>query len=349
MVKVVCPNCAADLDVAADAPIHTCDYCGTAIQVNVMFGDKGAGDAAAGGDPKENYIIKDHYIIRCHYNQDMVKSLLVDWVKKIPGAPQDFEDAANINEIKLKFYPIWVGEYAATSDYVGLDDWPNFSRPAPDRPGWYEMVTYSPRQESGRVIREYQIPLMALPEQRLPAYLRDYAVTTTGKEYFDIKHVKKLSGEIIDSALKMNDARANMRQQVLDRQAREMHKEVKQIQSRSDDVQEKGVYYIHFPVYQINFIYNGKPHDALVDGSSGRIVYVKAPISKEFRAKTMGAGGAFLGGGLVLFLVGLLSAIGIIVPAIIPVAGISIGACLIIVGFLFFGLNMRKQASEKQR
>jgi len=337
MVKVVCPNCAADLDVATDAPIHTCDYCGTAIQVNVMFGDKGVG-----GESNENFIIKDHFIIRCHYNQDQVKNLLVDWVKKIPGAPQDFEDSANINEIKLKFYPIWVGEYSATSDYVGIDDWPNFSHPAPDKPGWYEHVSYSPRQEQGRVIREYQIPLMALPEQRIPTYLRDYAVTTTGKEYFDIKHVKKLSGEIIDSALKMVDAKATMRQQVLDRQAREMHKEVKQIQTRNDDIKEKGVYYIHFPMYQISFIYNGKPHDALVDGSSGRIVFVKAPISKEFKAKTTMGGLAFLGIGLALLLMG------IFIAAII-VAGISIGACLMVVGFLFFSLNMRKQASEKQR
>ncbi|MBN2153016.1 MAG: hypothetical protein JW839_16305 [Candidatus Lokiarchaeota archaeon] len=344
MVKIVCPNCAADLDVASDAPIHTCDYCGTAIQVSVMFGDKGEGGMVAGGEPKDAYIIKDHYIIRCHYNQDQVKNLLVDWVKKIPGAPQDFEESANISELKLRFYPIWVGEYAATSDYVGIDDWPNFSHPAPDRPGWYEHVSYSPRQESGRVIREYQIPLMALPEQRLPSYLRDYAVTTTGKEYFDIKHVKKLSGEIIDSAMKMNEAKASMHQQVLDRQTREMHKEVKQIQSRTDDVQEKGVYYIHFPVYQIGFVYNGKPHDALIDGSSGRIVHVKVPISTEFKMKATVGGLASIGAGLALILLGLL------IPGMpIVVAGVAIGACAIIVGMLVFSLILRKQVSEKQR
>lgn len=339
MVKVTCPNCAADLEVATDAPIHTCDYCGTAIQVSAIFGGEGA--AAGGG--KESFIIKDHFIIRCHYNQDQVKNLLVDWVKKIPGAPQDFEESANINELKLKFYPIWVGEYAATSDYVGLDDWPNFSHPAPDRPGWFEHVSYSPKQESGRVIREYQIPLMALPEQRIPAYLRDYAVTTTGKEYFDIKHVKTLSGEIIDSAFKMNDAKANMHQQVIDRQTREMHKEVKQIQSRNDSIQEKGVYYIHFPVYQIGFIYNGKQHDALIDGSSGRIINVKVPMSTEFKAKATGGGLAAIGIGAALIIMGLL------LQAIMLVAGISIGACAIIVGILIFSLVTRKQVSEKQR
>jgi hypothetical protein len=343
MVKLTCPNCAADLDVATDAPIHTCEYCGTAIQVSVAFGDKGTGGAAAGGQPKESLVIKDHYIIRCHYNQDQVKNLLVDWVKKIPGAPQDFEDSANISDIKLTFYPLWVGEYAATSDYVGLDDWPQFSHPAPDKPGWYEHVAYFKKQEQGRVIREYQIPLMALPEQRLPSYLRDYAVTTTGKEYFDIKHVKKLSGSIIDSTYKMADAKANMNQQVLNRQAQEMHKEVTTIQSRNDNITEKGVFYIHFPVYNIEFTYNNKKHDALIDGSSGRIINVKVPVSTEFRAKTISAGFAFLLAGLALII------LGATVLTTILVAGITIGVCLAIISFMFFGLNMRKQASEKQR
>nr|MDO8111854.1 hypothetical protein [Candidatus Sigynarchaeota archaeon] len=79
MVKLTCPNCSADIEVPANAPIHTCEYCGTAIQVSVLFG---GGGAAAGGVPKDQYIIKDHYIIRCHYQQGQAKNLLVDWVKK---------------------------------------------------------------------------------------------------------------------------------------------------------------------------------------------------------------------------------------------------------------------------
>lgn len=337
MVKIACPNCAADLDVPA-APIHTCDYCGTAIQVAAMTG----GAAPAAGGDKSQFIIKDHYIVKCAYNQEQVKNLLVDWVKKIPGAPQDFEDAANISKLNLTFYPMWVGEYAATSDYVGLDNWPQFAKPAHDKPGWYEIKTYYKKEESGKVIREYQKPLMAVDMEKLPKYLRDYVVTTTGKVYFDIQHVKKLGGKIIDSIYKYDDAKANLRQQVIDSQSAEMHKEVDTISSRRDDIQEKGVYYIHFPLYEIEFEYRGKIHDALVDGSNGRIVHVKVPVSAEFRAKTLTAMGAFGGVGAVLLILGL-------TQAAIQIFGLGAGAGLIVVAILFLMMNLRSQVSEKQR
>ncbi len=337
MVKITCPNCAADLDVPA-APIHTCDYCGTAIQVAAMVG----GAVPAAGD-KAQFIVKDHFIVKCAYNQEQVKNLLVDWVKKIPGAPQDFEEAANISKLNLTFYPLWVGEYAVTSDYVGIDNWPQFAKPAFDRPGWYEIKSYYKKEESGRVIREYQKPLMAVDMLTLPKYLRDYVVTTTGKVYFDIQHVKKLGGKVIDSIYKYDEAKANLRQQVMDSQSAEMHKEVRQITNRRDDIQEKGVYYIHFPLYEIEFEYRGKIHNALIDGSNGRIVHVKVPVSAEFRAKTLTAMGAFGGVGAVLLILGLtVSTFGMIF-------GVVGGAGLIVVALLFLAINLRSKVSEKQR
>jgi len=337
MPKITCPNCAADLDVP-DAPIHTCDFCGTAIQVSTMVA---VGATPAPGE-KEQFIIKNHFIIKCQYDQAQVKNLLVDWVKKIPGAPQDFEEAANISQNDLIFYPMWVGEYAATSDYVGIDDWPQFSHPAVDRPGWYEYVSYYKKEESGHIIREYQKPLMAMDTLKFPKYLRDYIVTTTGKVYFDIQHVKKLGGSILDSIYQMDEAKANLRQQVLDSQSAEMHKEIVQITNRTDNIQEKGVFYIHFPLYEIKFEYRGKIHDALVDGSNGRIIHVKVPVSLEFRAKTITAMGAFGSVGVLLIILGAISTIG-------QVFGIGAGVGLIVVALMLLALNLRSKVSEKQK
>ncbi|MHA1684378.1 MAG: hypothetical protein ACTSUE_25805 [Promethearchaeota archaeon] len=340
MIDLECPNCGADLSVPPDAPIHTCEYCGTAIQVSSMVdegAEKGGTDAQ-----KKNFIIQDHYIIRCKYPPDMAQDLLVDWVQKIPGAPKGFEDAANIHTMNLKFYPLWVGEIAATSDYVGLDNWPEFYSPAIDKAGWYEGVSYHKREESGRIIREYQIPIMALDVEKLPKYLRDYIVTTTGKEYFDINHCKKLGGTIVDSIHTYDQAKDLVLQQALNRQTKEMHKEVMEITSRNDDIKQKGLYYIHFPVYEVEFTYNGKAHDALIDGSSGRIIHVKVPVSKEFRAKTLGAAGAFGAIGALSIALGLVSLLGA------GFFGVGTGIGLIIVAFMFLGLNLRRKASESQ-
>ena len=191
MVKIVCPNCAADLEVPPN-PIHTCDFCGTAIQVSQMVGPDGSNITGQKltEKAKSTYIIKDHYLIRCHYTGQESQSIMEDWVKKVPGAPQDLEASVRHSSRELKFYPIWVGEYKASSSYVGKDDWPSFSHPAHDRAGWYEHVRYHKREEKGDIHREYQIPLLAWSEKSVPKYLRNYAVTTTGKEFFDITHVK---------------------------------------------------------------------------------------------------------------------------------------------------------------
>ena len=306
MVKIICPNCAADLDISP-APIHTCDFCGTAIQVSNMVGPDGqniTGEAIT-EEAQNTFILKDHYVIRCNYESHEVQAIMEDWITKVPGAPQDFETTATITQNELKFYPLWVGEYKADSNYTGSDNWPNFSHPAHDRAGWFEHVSYYQQEEQGNVKREYQIPLLAFNENRIPKYLRNYRVPTTGKEYFDINHVKSVRGEVVDSAFTFEEAKNKMFQTVLNRQAGEMHKEVVNIIQRNDDVQENGVYYIHFPVYEIKFTYKKKQYEAFVDGSTGRIINIDVPLSTTFRALTIAAGTGHIAIGLGLFISGL--------------------------------------------
>lgn len=343
MVKIVCPNCAADLDVPP-APIHTCEYCGTAIQVSQMVGPEGeniTGEELT-EEAKETYILKEHYQITCEYNHKQAQLLMEDWITKIPGAPQDFENTAVITHNELKFYPIWVGEYKVSSSYVGIDNWPNFGRPAHDKPGWYEHVSYYKREETGDIHREYQIPLLALSEKGVPKYLRNYSITTTGKEYFDIQHVKELSGEIIDSIFTVDEAKQRMQQAVLARQTNEMHKEVVHIKQRGDDMDERGVFYIHFPVYEMKFTYGNKEYEAFIDGSTGRVIHIDVPISTKFRLITLslGAGHAAAGTGLLIAGLNLAS---------MTFLGISAGIGLIATGIAFIVLNFRRGAQEKQR
>ncbi|MBD3351390.1 MAG: hypothetical protein GF364_07875 [Candidatus Lokiarchaeota archaeon] len=342
MVKIVCPNCAADLDVP-NAPIHTCEYCGTAIQVSQMVGPEGkniTGEKVT-EEAKNTYVFKEHFIIRSQYNGSQAQNLMEDWIVKIPGAPQDFESTATITERKLKFYPIWVGEYKSSSQYAGLDNWPSFSKPAFDRPGWYEYVSYYKKEERGTVHREYQIPLLALHKTKIPKYLRDYNITTTGKEYFDIQHVKELGGDIIDSVFSLNEAKQTMYQGVIQRQNSEIYKEVTQITSRNDNIEERGVYYIHFPVYEFKFTYGKKQYEAFIDGSNGRIIHIDVPISTRFRVITLSVGGAHAAAGTGLLISGLS------VPSI-AFFGIAAGIGILATGLVFILLNFRRGAREKQ-
>ncbi|MEM2146934.1 MAG: hypothetical protein QW279_16345, partial [Candidatus Jordarchaeaceae archaeon] len=294
-MNINCPNCGADLQVRNDAVIHTCEYCGTAIQVSKMIAE-----SATTKREKQRFILKDHYIVRCLYKPDQAKNLLAAWISKIPGTPKDFETETNIHSQKLVFYPLWVGQYAADTQYLGLDDWPQFSHPAPDAPGWYEHVSYYKKEETGEVIREYQVPIVGVSLDKRQEYLSDYIVTVTGKEYFDIKYVKAVNGEIIDSTLSYDEVRSRMRQKVALSQEKEIRKEVKVIQSRNDNIKEEALYYIHLPVYEFEYTYKRKKYRALIDGSNGRIIHVETPLTGSFRAKTITLGTIHIAVGILL-------------------------------------------------
>lgn len=332
-MNINCPNCGADLQVRNDAVIHTCEYCGTAIQVSKMIAE-----SATTKREKQKFILKDHYIVRCLYKPDQAKNLLAAWISKIPGTPQDFEAETNIHSQKLVFYPLWVGQYAADTQYRGLDDWPKFYHPAPDAPGWYEHVSYYKKEETGEVIREYQVPIVGVSLDKRQEYLRDYIVTVTGKEYFDIKHVKAVNGEIIDSTLSYDEVRSRMRQNVALSQEKEIRKEVKVIQSRNDNIKEEALYYIHLPVYEFEYTYKRKKYRALIDGSNGRIIHVETPLTGSFRAKTITLGTIHI-------------AVGILLPLFfyktVPFLILG-GLALIALGIMFFAINLRRKAKEKQ-
>ncbi|WXG42311.1 MAG: hypothetical protein WED07_16355 [Candidatus Freyarchaeum deiterrae] len=333
-MDISCPNCGADLSVREDAVIHTCDYCGTAIQVSKMVAEPGVSKKE-----KKKYILKDHYIVRCHYTPDQAKNLLGAWISKVPGAPKNFEAATNIHSQKLTFYPLWVGQYAADTPYRGLDDWPRFSTPAYDAPGWYEHVSYYKKEETGEVIREYQIPLIGISLDKSQESLKNYIVTVSGKEYFDIKHVKDVNGEIIDSELSYDEVKNRLNQNVLGSQEREIRKEVKIIESRNDNIKEEALYYIHLPIYEIQYTYKRKDYKALIDGSNGRIINAQTPITRSFRAETLTLGAAHVAAGALLIL---------LFYKTIPFLSIAGGLGIIALGILFFAVNFRRKAEEKQ-
>jgi len=341
LIEIVCPNCAANIKLPTFAPVHTCGFCGTAIQVDQIAGPDGksiTGEELP-EETKRTLIFNDHYIVRANYTGKEAQTIMEDWIKKRPQAPHDFETSATITRNNLKFYPIWVGEFTASSRYAGLDNWPEFHHPAHDRAGWYERVSYMRRTETGFVLREYNIPLLGL--KSVPKHLRNYVVPTTSKEYFDITHVKELGGTIEDSVYSVEDAKRTLRLAVFNRQMNEMRKEVHTITNREDDLEEGDIFYIQFPVYEIEFHYNAKKYQAFIDGSTGRVIHIDVPISRKFKLFSLiaGIGQIVLGVGLGI--------LGLLVPSLI-FGGLSAGVGLLVFGSLLLSMSAKKGAQEKQ-
>lgn len=134
-----------------------------------------------------------------------------------------------------------------------------------------------------------------------------------------------------------------MRLGVLNRQMGEMRKEVIQITDRRDDIEERDIYYIQFPVWEIEFSLPKikKTYQAFIDGSTGRIIHIDVPISRKFKILS-------LIGGLGQILLGIgLGITGILVPSIMFL-GISAGVGLLVYGSILLSVSARKGAQEKQ-
>ena len=96
MLEIVCPNCAANIQLPSIAPVHTCGFCGTAIQVDQIAGPDGksiTGEELP-EETKRTLIFNDHYIVRANYTGKEAQTIMQDWIKKLPQAPQDFETSA---------------------------------------------------------------------------------------------------------------------------------------------------------------------------------------------------------------------------------------------------------------
>ena len=74
-----------------------------------------------------------------------------------------------------------------------------------------------------------------------------------------------------------------LRLAVFNRQMNEMRKKLHSITNREDDLEEGDIFYIQFPVYEIEFHYNKKKYQAYIDGSTGRVIHIDVPISRKFK------------------------------------------------------------------
>lgn len=82
--------------------------------------------------------------------------------------------------------------------------------------------------------------------------------------------------------------------------------DLREITSRSDNLNVTSVYYLHAPVWLIQYRSQSKPYQALVDACTGRVIQATFPVSLEYRARTgvLAAGHLIAGAVVLLFFLG---------------------------------------------
>jgi len=276
MSELRCPNCDAPVKIYPNERVHTCEYCGYTFTIK-------------GEEVKA-------YMLSVNYTEKQAFDLLVDWTRKQPGVPEDFESSASLSDFKLKFFPYWIANVYAVTNYFGYGKDATYSNPAP-RPGAYFNIHFFKKEERGVVERRYEVSLLATQQAEKELYT--YKFSSRAKVDFDISEVKKRDGLIIQSTYDRPMFENYVKKYVFDKQTTHILKEIDTIVNRQDSIDIKEIVLIYLPVYIIKYRYKNKEYVGYVDASSGHIIFSVVPIKTTFRLFALLLGlGTFIPGTL---------------------------------------------------
>ncbi|MHA1929458.1 MAG: hypothetical protein ACTSV2_12860 [Candidatus Thorarchaeota archaeon] len=321
MNQFTCLHCSAPFEMDRQSSTVVCPYCNTTIQV------------------KTGEVLKEHYMMRLQFNLDQVKGKMFSWALKQLGAPKNLPEKSTIEKSQLVFWPFWVIEVEAKADYSGTQNKPNFSGDTAPVRG--KMKVY----EKGHLDLERDIIIPA--SKKVPKQLTKYIIATKRKEFFQHDTVLDVQGSLRPIVIERDEALKSARKQMNDILHEEAYKEVDKIISMEPELNISAIFLIHIPIWEIKYDYSIRKYDAMVDGASGRIVFLEFPRKIAFRAMTMLGGLIHLvvGGGLGLLLVYLGWLAGD--PLFPTITGIILGLGMLALATRFFWTAISLKAGEE--
>jgi len=325
MNEYKCPHCDGPFKIPSISSTVVCPYCSTTVQL------------------KTGEVLKEHYIMRLQYGVDEIKERMLSWALKQLGVPKALENKAEIKESRLVFWPFWVVEVEAVADYSGIQKKPRFGESIEKihslRSNWVRVP------EEGHIDIERDICVPA--GNGVPKHLEHYKVPTRRKEFFQHDLVTDVSGEMQPIIIGRSEAITQARKEMEDLLEEEAKEEIDKITEMDSELKVPAVFLIHVPVWHITYSYSVRTYEALIDGASGRVIYLEYPRKLAFRAMTLFGGLLHLvvGGGIGLLLVYLgIAYFNMVFPTTF---GLVFGLGMLAFSLRFFRTAMSLRAGEE--
>ncbi|MBO8175362.1 MAG: hypothetical protein H0Z18_08900 [Thermococcus sp.] len=184
-----------------------------------------------------------------------------------------------------------------------------------------------------------EVAFIGIPAtNKLKWLLEDYPFPVRGKRFFDESIVKK--GKYYEPEISKEEAEKMAVEKVL-KQVKE-EAEVSGDYFTMDKVELEVVYQglVHYPIWEIFYVYEGKKFLGYVDGSTGVVINATYPLTQEARKKAGALGAGIIGAGVLFGLIfGKLAGMWGFFSGLIP--GIA-GAWVI----LFSGTRAEREVSQ---
>ncbi len=315
-----CAFCDADFEAGRGDVLLVCPYCGTA-------------------QTTEGAKFSNHFMIRVHFDQSEAQTILLDWVSKQLGAPEDLPAKARFVKYDQIWYPFWISRVDASSSYRGLGRDANFYDEWPQRRGAYKRIDFYWKPESGQFTRRHEISIAGIRD--IDSDVRSHPIPSRAKEFFSHAHAEEFDGKVLHSNLTEDDAKTQAHSIAMERQTALIMDEVDKIESRNDQINVGETFLVHVPVWELEYRYGNSKYKASVAAATGYVIESKYPRSMAFRAAGALFGFIFLFGGIGLLAMAL-------VLEIFIGAGLVGGSLSTLIGLvILYKAFSRKEAKEQ--
>jgi len=284
LVKYQCAHCNAPLDVNPEDKIFNCMSCGQAM--------------LADGSKFEN-----HYILENTLNQTQIHKIVKEFIKK-KGFLRGIRgyQITNLSPILL---PYWCVTTDAYTHYVGYKRYTETRTrtvgTGKNRRTVTKSVTvYRPIDQE---IREKRVdPLLGRRGSSIYGYERVKELLKTEFQRavpFNHDRLMSIEGEFnyLSSEISLEAANQLGKTDVFDDHRARAERNCTKVFDCSTQITYTGTYFVHVPVWQIEYVFKDETYRIAILGSNGQIIKGEIPVTTRFRAIFLTLTLLLLGGG----------------------------------------------------
>ena len=260
MRQARCPTCGNPAELGDQDIVTVCPYCRTCYTV-------------------EGATIRENYLIPAYYSSSQAIENLVLWIKKQIGAQEDLPLHLEIASTALDYYPFWHAEVKADSRFTGVGQDATYGGAI--GANTYRNLSIVHKEESGSLDRGLTLTYPASPE--IPVELLNYPFPTRSRKYFSEAYAKGSGGQIHNGILSQAAAEEKAKADTARILGELISRELVKVENREDKVELLSLFYLHVPIWRLQYKYRASAYRAFVDASTGRIIHATYPISIEHR------------------------------------------------------------------
>ena len=269
-----CSNCAASLSFNPEDVIITCEYCGS------ITDQKGES-------------VPNHFMLPNNISSDELLTTIIKW---LPSGSRIKKNMISLVSVQPMLIPYWGIHVDATSNYSGYKTATEYreerrTRQVRTSDGGTKTETYTERipvtvyipiessfnENRRRVILSRQGALFYGQEQIESVIDREIAQAKP----FNLDMVKELGKEVkfLSGEIELSDARELVTSQVRADHRQQAKNATTELFDCRTKVQTGDAYFIHYPFWSVEYMYEGKSFRVAIDGFTKQILKGETPVT----------------------------------------------------------------------